>query len=149
MVTFSKEIEIQEFAEVIWSVMIDVERWNEWTTTVTCIKKLNEGSFGKGTRLLVKQPKLPQAIWSVSEIEDGKSFTMAKGNLFLRVEARHKLEIIRNGTLVTLSLVFSGLFAKRVAKKYRFLMEEYLAIEAAGLKTESEAGITLMLKHSL
>lgn len=149
MVTFSKEIEIQEFAEVIWSVMIDVERWNEWTTTITRIKKLNQGSLSKGTRLLVEQPKLPQAIWSVSEIEVGKSFTMAKGNLFLRVEARHKLETIRNGTLVTLSLVFSGLFAKWVAKKYRLLMEEYLAIEAAGLKTESEAGITLMLKHSL
>lgn len=149
MVTFSKKIEIQEFAEVIWSVMIDVERWNEWTTTITRIKKLNQGSLSKGTRLLVEQPKLPQAIWSVCEIEDGKSFTMAKGNLFLRVEAGHKLETIRNGTLVTLSLVFSGLFAKWVAKKYRLLMEEYLAIEAAGLKTESEAGITLMLKHSL
>jgi hypothetical protein len=125
--------------------MVDVERWNEWTASINSIKKLNGSSFGKGTCLLIEQPKLPKSIWKVSEIEDGKSFTMKKGNFFLTVTAKHILEPVIGGTLLTLSLEFSGLLAKWVAAKYQPLMEEYLATEAAGLKKESESDMQMVV----
>jgi hypothetical protein len=144
MIRFSKQVKIHDFAEVIWNIMVDVEHWNEWTISINRIKKLTTGSFSKGTRLLIEQPNLPEAVWKVSEIKEGKSFTMAKGNFFLKVIAGHTLEPVSDGTLVTLSLEFSGLFAKWVAEKYRSLMEEYLAAEAAGLKKESESNMRMV-----
>ena len=144
MIRFSKQVKIHDFAEVIWNIMVDVEHWNEWTTSISRIKKLTTGSFSKSTRLLIEQPNLPKAVWKVSEIKEGKSFTMAKGNFFLKVIARHILEPVSDGTLVTLSLEFSGLFAKWVAEKYKSLMEDYLAAEAAGLKKESESNMRMV-----
>ena len=144
MIRFSKQVKIHDFAEVIWNIMVDVEHWNEWTISINRIKKLTTSTFSEGTRLLIEQPKLPKAVWKVSEIEEGKSFAMTKGNFFLKVIARHVLEPVSDGTLVTLSLEFSGLFAKWVAEKYKSLMEEYLAAEAAGLKKESESNMRMV-----
>jgi carbon monoxide dehydrogenase subunit G len=138
MIRFTKEIEIEASASTIWNVMCDVETWNEWTPTITRIQKINGNGFVIGTRLLIEQPKLPKAIWKVVEVNPGAGFVMKKGNPFLQVVAGHVLKESQRGTLVTLSLEFAGLFAKPVAKKYKDMMEGYLATEAAGLRQASE-----------
>ena len=74
MVKFSKQIEIQTPAEIVWNVMQDVETWNEWTPTITSIKRINGEDFNVGTHLLIEQPKLPAARWLIFEVENKKSF---------------------------------------------------------------------------
>jgi len=138
MITFKNQIEIQAPASAVWKIMIDVENWHEWTSTILAVKKLNGRGFDIGTKLLIEQPELPAAVWQIFEIAEERSFSMKKGNLFLQVIAGHQLEPIEAWTLVTLSLDFSGLFAKPVAKKYQPMMERYLQTEIAGLKKACE-----------
>jgi ribosome-associated toxin RatA of RatAB toxin-antitoxin module len=138
MIRFTKEIEIEASSSTIWNVMSDVETWNEWTPTITRIQKVNRNDLAVGTRLLIEQPKLPKAIWTVVTVSPGASFFMKKGNPFLQVVAGHVIKERQRGAIVTLSLEFLGLFAKPVAKRYKDMMEGYLATEAAGLRQASE-----------
>lgn len=138
MITFKKQIEIQAPASAVWKIMINVENWHEWTPTIFSIKKLNGSGFDIGTKLLIEQPELPAAVWQIFEIVDERSFSMKKGNLFLKVIAGHLLEPVSGGTTVTLSLDFSGMVAKPIARKYQPMMEKYLQIEITCLKKECE-----------
>jgi hypothetical protein len=135
---FSTQIKIEAPVKVIWNIMLEVERWHEWTPTINSIKKLGTDDFGIGIKLLIQQPKLPTAVWKVFEMEPEGGFSMVKGNMFLKIVAAHVIQPTPDRTLVTLSLEFSGIFGKWVAKKYQQMMEEYLAIEAACLKKEAE-----------
>ena len=135
---FSTQIEIQAPVKVIWNIMLQVERWHEWTPTIKSIKKLGTDGFGTNTKLLIQQPKLPTAVWKVFEMKPEEGFSMSKGNLFLKIVAAHILQPGSNGTVVSLSLDFSGIFGKLVAKRYQQMMEGYLSIEAACLKKEAE-----------
>ena len=141
MLNFKTTIEIQAPAERVWAVMRDVERWSEWTTTVSSIKKMDNGPIKVGSRILIRQPKLPPAIWRVIELEEGKSFVSVTGSLLVRVTARHWLEPNQTGTQVTLSIQFSGLLRSLAARLTRVLNERYLTIEANGLKQRSENSI--------
>jgi hypothetical protein len=138
MTDFSIQVQIQASPAAVWAVMGDVERWHEWTSTVTGIKKLDPGPLAVGTRLLIRQPKLPPAMWKVTALEEGKSFTSVTRSPGVRVTAHHRVEAWEGGSQTTLSLKFAGLLGPLVGRLTRSLNERYLAIEAKGLKERSE-----------
>ena len=43
-----RSIEIAASPEIVWAVTIDVERWPEWTASVSTIRKLEPGPLGLG-----------------------------------------------------------------------------------------------------
>jgi len=138
MKIFIREIEIQASAQTIWKVMMDVESWNLWTTTVTRIKMLNASKMAVGTKLQIEQLNLSKATWKVDSLDPEQEFTIAKRQPFLSVVGGHEIARTTTGHRVTLSLKFSGLFANWVAKKYGSMMESYLDTEAMGLKRACE-----------
>jgi uncharacterized membrane protein len=138
MRTFSINVEIQAPTERVWAVMSDVERWHEWTASVKSIRRLDKGPLQIGSRAWIRQPKLPPALWKVSELETGRSFTWVSGSPGIRVAGKHSVESIANGSRATLSVHFSGIFGGVFATLLRRLNEQYLAWEAAGLKRRSE-----------
>ena len=75
MKTFDIAIGIDAPAERVWQVMIDIDRWNEWTPSVTSIKRLDSGPLVVGSRLVIRQPKFPPARWSITAFDPGLSFT--------------------------------------------------------------------------
>src|SRR3712207_4077807 len=81
----------------VWTVMLDVERWREWTPTITSIERLEGGPFRVGSRARVRQPKLPTAVWTVTVLEPGRYFEWRNVSPGLRSVAGHRAEPIAGG----------------------------------------------------
>jgi uncharacterized membrane protein len=124
--------------ERVWQIMSDVERWHEWTASITSVKRLDGGAFAVGSRAMVRQPKFPPALWKVTEIEPGNGFTWESVAPGLRAIGRHTVEQTVTGSRVTLSVEFEGLFGGVWGRMTRDITERYLGFEAAGLKIRSE-----------
>lgn len=131
---FSITVEIPEPPRLVWPVMADIERWPEWTSSVSRIRKLSPGPLQVGSRARVHQPKLPPAWWRVTEFQPDVGFTWVSVVPGLRVTARHTVEASTVGSRVTLSIRYEGLFGPWLARRTRDLNERYLAMEANGLK---------------
>lgn len=108
---FSITVEIPAPPQLVWSVMADVERWPEWTASVSRVKRLSLGPLQVGSRMRIHQPKLPPALWRVIAINPDAGFTGISIAPGIRVTARHTLEPIATGTRVTLSIRYDGLTA--------------------------------------
>jgi hypothetical protein len=136
---FRIAVQIDAPPDRVWAIMRDVECWHEWTPSVTGIRLLDGGPLRIGSRLLVRQPKLPPAMWRVTELDDaGRGFISITRSPGVSVTAHHWVEPSDGGSRVTLSIQFTGLLASLVARLTRDLNNRYLALEADGLKRRSE-----------
>jgi hypothetical protein len=120
--------------------MSDVERWHEWTPSIRSVKRLDRGPFQVGSRAIVRQPKLPPALWTVTDVQPERSFTWANRGPGILVTGRHAIVPSSAGSRVTLSVTFEGLFGTLLGRLTRRLTEQYLDLEANGLKRRSENG---------
>jgi hypothetical protein len=132
---FTNQIEIPASAEEIWSVLVDVERWPEWTPSISKVKKLSPVPLAVGNRVRIHQPKFPPAWWRVTDLEPGYGFTWESVAPGLHVIAQHCIEPTVTGSRVTLSISYEGRFGRWLAGRTRALNERYLAMEANGLKS--------------
>jgi uncharacterized membrane protein len=138
MRTFSTAIEIAASTDRVWQVMSDTDRWHEWTPSVTSVKRLGDRPFVVGTRAMIRQPRFPPALWKVTEIERGRSFTWVSTAPGLRVTGHHAVEPTATGSRATLSLRMEGLFAGVFGWLTGAITERYIRLEASGLKARSE-----------
>jgi uncharacterized membrane protein len=136
MTHFSITAEIEAPPERVWAIMSDIERWPEWTPTVTSVERLDPGPLSIGSRARIRQPKLPPADWRITMLDQTKrTFTWITGGPGVRVTARHSVEPAagQGRSRATLSIHFEGLFGPLVARVTRSLNERYLQLEADGL----------------
>ena len=138
MTYFSLSVEIQASSERVWEVLSNIECWPAWTPTVTSIQRVDRGPLAVGSQARIRQPKLPPAVWQITELDEGRSFTWVTRSPGVRVTVRHSVEASEGGSRATLSLQFSGLLGPLVARLTRGLNERYLALEARGLRTRIE-----------
>jgi hypothetical protein len=131
---FSIEVEIPAPLLRVWPVMVDVERWPEWTASISRVVPLSAGPLRVGSCVRIHQPNLPPAFWRVTELEPGAGFTWVSVAPGVRVTARHTVDAIVTGSRVTLSIQYEGLLGALLARWTRDLNERYLALEANGLK---------------
>jgi uncharacterized protein YndB with AHSA1/START domain len=139
--TYRSRIDIDAPVERVWDVLMDVEKWPDWSPTMTTVKRLESGMFRPGSSARVKQPRLPEAIWRVSAMVPQKSFTWSTRSRGVTTVARHLVtereeggtragsEIDQTGPLSLLARVFFSRLTKR-----------YLDQEAQGLKQRCETG---------
>ncbi len=139
MTTFSVSIEIAAPPARVWALMKDVERWHEWTASITGIRLFDGGPLREGSRAEVRQPKLPPARWMVTELEEGTQFTWVSRAPGILVTARHGVEPSGAGTRATLSIHYGGMFGPLLAAITRGINERYIGLEAEGLKRRAEA----------
>jgi uncharacterized membrane protein len=126
-------------ASTVWEVYSDVEHWPEWTDSVTSVDLLAPGPLRVGSRARIRQPRLPVAEWTVTEFDDGKSFTWVARGPGVRTTGTHVVEPHGDGARATAILVQAGPLGPVVGFLTRGLTKRYLAMEAAGLKTRAEA----------
>jgi uncharacterized protein YndB with AHSA1/START domain len=90
MTFFQIEIEIDASPELVWAAVRDVERWPEWTRTVTRVRLRTPPPLAVGSQAVVRQPKLPPALWRITELDDSlRSFTWINAAPGVRVTAKH------------------------------------------------------------
>jgi Polyketide cyclase / dehydrase and lipid transport len=135
--TYRTVIDIRAAPDRVLGILLDVERWPEWTSTMTSVRRLDTGPFRVGSRAKVLQPKLKPAVWRVTELDD-HHFTWTTSGPGIRMTARHDVEAASAGSRVTLSLELSGLLAWLAVRVAGELTERYIATEAEGLKQRSE-----------
>ncbi len=138
-----ERIDIAAPSQRVWAVMIDVERWREWTPTITSVERLDGGAFGVGSRARIRQPKLPTAVWTVSALEPGRFFEWRSVAPGVTSVAGHRAEPSGGGaTRVTLTLSWSGWLAWLIRLIYGKLARRYVRTEAESLKRwcEQRAG---------
>ena len=135
---FSISIDIGAPPHRVWEVMTDVERWSEWTPSVTRIRRFPNGPIDVGSRLWIKQPKFPPAMWKVIDVKPNRSFTSVSGAPGFKVVANHSIEPIPAGSRVTLALRFNGPMGGWFGRMTAGINNRYLAMEANGLKQRSE-----------
>ena len=137
MSEFRTSIEINAPPDHIQAILLDVERWPEWTASTTSVRRIDQGPFVLGSRARVQQPKLRPAVWEVTELNDRK-FTWVTRSPGVQITAGHLVEPTRVGSRVTLSLKFSGLLAPLVGWLYGRSTRNYVRMEAEGLRQRAE-----------
>jgi uncharacterized protein YndB with AHSA1/START domain len=134
---FEHGIEIAASPARVWEVYADVERWHEWTDSITSVELL-DGPLRVGARARVRQPRLPVAVWTVQEYDEGRVFVWTARGPGLRTTGTHLVEPSGDGARATARLDQEGPLGGLMGRLTRGLTERYLAMEAAGLKARSE-----------
>jgi carbon monoxide dehydrogenase subunit G len=139
MRTFETTIDIAAPPAQVWAVMSDVERWHEWTASITAVRRLDDGPMRVGSRAHVKQPKLAGAVFEVSSWQPERGFDWVTRSPGIAGLARHLVEPTTHGSRVTLSVTFSGPLSGLLALVFGGLTDRYIRMEAAGLKRRVES----------
>jgi uncharacterized membrane protein len=138
MITESS-VEIDAPASLVWDVFSDVERWPEWTDSVTRLVALDGPGLAIGKRFEIKQPKLPTLVWKVTDLTPGVSWSWAQRSSGGSTLAHHTLTPIADGrTLVRQTLDQQGVGGAIVGRLMARTTRRYLEMEAQGLKGRSE-----------
>ena len=124
--------------ERVWAVIVDVERWPERIPTVDAAERFDDGPLAVGSRTRLRQPKLPTAVWTVTELTEGSSYTWQSSSPGVTVTASHVVEPHPDGSRLTLAVTVSGLLSGIGWLMTRSLTKQYTETEAASIKTAAE-----------
>jgi uncharacterized protein YndB with AHSA1/START domain len=126
--------------ERIWAVLVDVERWPEWTRSMRRVRRLDGGELAVGSLARVEQPGLPPTVWRVTTLEPSRGFAWSARSLGVASLADHRLTVLPDGTVrVALSIEQTGFLAPVVRALAGSTIRRYMRMEADGLKRRSEA----------
>lgn len=131
-------VDVDAAPERVWAVMMEVERWCEWTPSVRRIDRLEKGELAPGKAVRICQPHLLPVVWRVSEFVPGERFTWSNRIPGLASSASHRVERRGNGSRVTLAVEHSGALAWLARGWISRVTLRYVALEANGLKARCE-----------
>jgi ligand-binding SRPBCC domain-containing protein len=121
--------------ECAWSVLADVRGWPELTPSIDWIEASGADAVVVGNRFVVKQPRLRRAVWTVTQVDEGRSFTWVSKSGGITTWGGHALAEENGGVKLTLSVHQSGVLAGLVGLLAGSMTCRYLDLEANGIKT--------------
>lgn len=137
----ARTIHIEALPERVWGVMIDIDRWPEWTPSTKQARREDEGAFRLGSSATLEIRGAPTARWTVVGFEEGRAFRWRSAPRFgPPVEASHVVEPAGSGANVTLTIEPRGIAGAIFSPLIVLLAKSNVEAEAAGLKRRCEAG---------
>jgi uncharacterized membrane protein len=132
-------VEIDAPAQLVWEVFSDVQRWPEWTASVTSLVGKDGANLAVGKRFSIKQPGMSKLVWKVTELDHGSSWTWVQRSPGVLVTARHWVTGQPGGrTVVRQQLEQRGVLGALVGRMMIKKTKRFLELEAQGLKARSE-----------
>jgi hypothetical protein len=135
---FEAAINIDATPGRVWEVFSDVQRWPEWTASITSVELLTPGPLAVGSQARIRQPKLPTTVWTVTELVEGSHFVWESRAPGVRSVGGHYVQAEGSGARATSRLDQHGVGGALIGRLYAGLTKRYLAMETAGLKERSE-----------
>lgn len=126
--------------ELVWAIVVDVDDWPRRIPTVDSLERLDPGPLAVGSRVRLRQPRLPEAVWTVTGLDEGRSFTWVSTSPGVEVTASHLVEADPSGSRLTLDLSLTGRIAPLGWLMTKRLSQRYVATEAASIKSAAEGG---------
>ena len=121
----------------VYAVLADVAHWPDWLDTVDDLTLLDGPTSppAVGHRARIRQPRLPAATWTVTEVEPGHHFTWESTAPGLRFTGHHVVEPApQGGSTVTLGIDQQGPLRGLARLLWGRLTQEYVDREGACLE---------------
>lgn len=136
---FEKTIEIEARPQRVWDVLSDLESWPSRIETVNAVELLTPAPITKGSRVRLKQPKLPEGIWDITAWDAPSYFEWTQKTGGVTSVAGHRVEAIGEGrSRLTLTLDLRGFLIPIMGRFYKGLTNRYMNLEADGMKRAAE-----------
>jgi uncharacterized membrane protein len=140
-VRFEKSIEIDAPQSRVWDVLSDLEGWPRRIETVDVVELLTPPPTSTGSRVRLKQPKLPEGTWDITAWDAPSYCEWTQKTGGITNVAGHRVEAMSDGRArLTLTLDMRGFLVPVVALFYKGLTNRYMNLEAEGMKRAAEAG---------
>jgi uncharacterized membrane protein len=137
---FETSIEIDAPQQRVWDVLSALEAWPQRIETVDIVELLTPAPIAKGSRVRLKQPKLPEGTWDVTVWDAPSYFEWTQKTSGITSVAGHRVEARGEGrALLTLTLDMRGLLIPIMALFYKDLTNRYMNLEAEGMKRAAES----------
>jgi uncharacterized protein YndB with AHSA1/START domain len=137
---FETTVEIDADAQDVWAVLIDAQRWPQWTDSTQEVVWLDGGTPSVGSRARVKQPGMPPLTWTVTDLEPGRRFDWRTSSVGVTTVGTHAIAPTADGhSRLTLGLRQTGPLAGLVGLLTGARTRRYVQMEADGLKRAAES----------
>ena len=136
---FEKSIDIDAPQQRVWDVLSDVAAWPQRIETVDTVEFLTPVPITRGSRVRLKQPKLPEGTWEITVWDAPSYFEWTQKTGGATTVAGHRVEALGDGRArLTLTVDMRGLLIPIIALFYRGLTKRYMKVEAEGMKRAAE-----------
>jgi uncharacterized membrane protein len=137
---FEQSSDIDASQQRVWDVLSDLEAWPQRIETVDVVELLTPTPVGEGSRVRLKQPRLPEGTWEVTVWDAPSYFEWRQKAGGITSVAGHRVEALEEGrSRLTLTLDMRGLLVSIVAVFYKGLTNRYMTTEAQGMKSAAES----------
>ena len=137
---FEQSIDIDARQQRVWEVLSDLEAWPQRIETVDVVELLTPAPVGEGSRVRLKQPKLPADAWEVTVWDAPSYFELRQKSGGVTTVAGHRVEALEEGrSRLTLTLDMRGVLVPVVAVFFKGLTNRYMTVETQGMKRAAES----------
>ena len=136
---FEQSIEINATQQRVWDVVSNLEAWQRTVTTIEDLEILTPPPVDTGSRVRLKQFKLPEGFWTVTEWTPPSYFEWQQKTSGVTSVAGHRVEALgpdRARLLLTLDM--RGPMIPIIGLFYKKLVRDYMQREAEGMRRAAE-----------
>jgi uncharacterized membrane protein len=128
-------------ASVVWDFTVDIDNLPSVTPTITSVERLDSGPLAVGSRARLKQPRQAPAVWTVTELDEGRAFVWQTRRLWLTMVGAHRIEDLGDSCRNTLTLELNGWGSRLLGALLGRTVRSTIATESTTLKAAAEAQV--------